>query len=148
MKKIIVIALYSFVFIGCGNSSNQELSTDVINNPGVEESAKKELPIFEFEKEVEDFGKITQGEIVEKTFRFKNVGKSNLLISSAHGSCGCTVAEYPEKPIAPGEEAEIKVKFDSNGKQGRQQKTVTLVANTVPNTKVLTLKGEVIVPGE
>jgi hypothetical protein len=148
MKKIIVIALYSFVFIGCGNSSNQELSTDVINNPGVEESAKKELPIFEFEKEVEDFGKITQGEIVEKTFRFKNVGKSNLLISSAHGSCGCTVAEYPEKPIAPGEEAEIKVKFNSNGKQGRQQKTVTLVANTVPNTKVLTLKGEVIVPGE
>ena len=71
-----------------------------------------------------------------------------MLISSAHGSCGCTVAEYPEKPIAPGEEAVIKVKFDSNGKQGKQHKTVTLVANTVPNTKVLTLKGEVIVPGE
>ena len=139
MKNIIILSFVSLLFASCGNSSNDELSTDIINNPGIEEGAKKELPIFEFEKEVEDFGTITQGEIVEKSFRFKNVGKSNLLISSAHGSCGCTVAEYPEKPIAPGEEAVIKVKFDSNGKQGKQHKTVTLVANTVPNTKVLTM---------
>ena len=148
MKKLIVVSLSVMLFAACGNASDEEISTDVINNPGVEEQAKKDLPIFEFEQEVQDFGTITQGEIVEKTFRFKNVGKSNLLISSAHGSCGCTVADYPEKPIAPGEEAVIKVKFDSNGKQGKQHKTVTLVANTVPNTKVLTLKGEVIVPGE
>ncbi len=148
MKRILSIVVFAVLWASCGNHSDEAISTDLVKNPGMEEEAKKDLPIFEFEKEVQDFGTITQGEIVEKTFRFKNVGKSNLLISSAHGSCGCTVADYPEKPIAPGEEGVIKVKFDSNGKQGKQHKTVTLVANTVPNTHVLTLKGEVLVPGE
>ena len=61
MKNIIILSFVSLLFASCGNSSNDELSTDIINNPGIEEGAKKELPIFEFEKEVEDFGTITQG---------------------------------------------------------------------------------------
>ena len=80
------------------------------------------------------------------TFRFKNVGQSNLIISSAQGSCGCTVPEWPKEPIAPGAEGKIEVTFNSTGKQGLQNKTVTLVANTIPNTKVIVIKGEVLAP--
>lgn len=148
--KTIFYFLIGFALIACNTKNeNENINTDLINNPATatNEVDTENVPIIEFETEVIDFGTITQGEIVEKVFRFKNIGKSNLLISSARGSCGCTVPEWPKEPIAPGEENIIKVKFDSNGKQGKQHKTVTLVCNTIPNTKVIALKGEVKVPG-
>ena len=101
---------------------------------------------MEFVEQAIDFGEISQGEKVKKRFRFKNTGKTNLIISDAKGSCGCTVPAWPKQPIKPGQEGEVEVVFDSNGKQGRQHKTVTLIANTVPNTTVIALKGDVIVP--
>lgn len=130
-------------------ASNGEVTTDIINNPvsaGEETVDTEDLPNFEFEEEVFDFGTISQGEKVKHMFRFINSGKSDLIISNATGSCGCTVPIWPRNPIAPGEEGEIEVVFDSNGKQGRQHKTVTLVSNTVPNTKVIAIKGEILTP--
>jgi hypothetical protein len=38
----------------------------------------------------------------------------------------------------------IKVTFNSTGISGQITKNVTLIANTTPNTKVLTITGEVI----
>lgn len=154
MKKRNLIWLFAALFLmACaGNQSKEEqkVSTDLVNNP-ISASEENEvdlenLPEFEFEEEVLEFGEIVQGEQVKRTFKFKNVGKSNLIISDAKGSCGCTVPVWPKKPIQPGEEGSIEVVFNSNGKQGRQSKTVTLVANTVPNTKVLAIKGDVLVP--
>jgi hypothetical protein len=42
--------------------------------------------------------------------------------------------------------AKIKVTFNSGNKKGKQNKTVTLVTNAIPSTKVLTIKGTVLVP--
>lgn len=150
MKKLILsVAIVSVLFACSGNNDSQELTTDLINNPNSASSSevdKDELPFFEFVEEVVDFGTITQGEVVSTNFKFKNVGKSDLIISSAQGSCGCTVPEWPKEPIKPGEEGKIAVTFNSTGKQGKQNKTITLVANTIPNTKVIALKGDVLVP--
>ena len=71
-----------------------------------------------------------------------------MIISSATGSCGCTVADYPKLPIKPNQESEITVTFDSDGKHGYQHKTVTLLANTQPNRKVLSVKVVVFTPEE
>lgn len=159
MKKTILLAsCAALLSLGaCENEkkveAEKEVTTDLINNPAsasvdaAEEVVNKEdLPRFEFEETVIEFGDISQGEKVKRMFTFTNVGKSDLIISNAKGSCGCTVPLWPRKPIAPGEEGEIEVVFDSNGKAGRQNKTVTLVANTVPNTMVLAIKGNVLVP--
>jgi hypothetical protein len=152
MKRIVLVAAIAvFGFTACDQKSNQEekVTTDLVNNPATasgEEEDNESLPAFEFEENVIEFGEISQGEKVKRIFKFKNVGKSNLIISDAKGSCGCTVPIWPKKPIKPGEEGEIEVVFDSNGKQGRQHKTITLIANTVPNTKVLAIKGDVITP--
>ncbi|MBP8042442.1 MAG: DUF1573 domain-containing protein, partial [Bacteroidales bacterium] len=70
--------------------------------------------------------------------------KSDLIISEAKATCGCTVADYPRTPIKPGAESGISVSFNSEGRKGIQHKTVTLVANTQPSTKVLTIKAEVV----
>lgn len=93
-----------------------------------------------------DYGVVDQGEKVTHNYTFKNVGNEPLIISNAKGSCGCTVPKWPKDPVMPGEEGEIKVVFDSKGKQGKQSKRVTITANTDPPQTFLTIKGEINAP--
>ena len=86
-----------------------------------------------------DFGNINQGDKVTTAFEFTNNSKNELLIKEAHGSCGCTVPDYPKEPIAPGKKGVIKVSFNSEGKNGKVMKTVTLVANTKSGSEVVTI---------
>jgi hypothetical protein len=57
------------------------------------------------------------------------------------------VPDYPEKPIRPGEEGNIKVTFNSAGKHGFQNKNIVIVANTQPNATVLKIKAQVVMAG-
>ena len=96
-----------------------------------------------FDKEVVDYGTIKQGADPLRTFKFKNTGAGPLVITSATGSCGCTVPTYPQEPILPGASAEIKVKYDTQ-RIGAFTKTVTIVTNEkTNNTHTLTIKGTV-----
>ncbi len=90
-----------------------------------------------------DFGSVKEGEKVKHSYKFKNTGKEPLVISSAKGSCGCTVPKWPTEPIAPGESGQIDVEFDSKGKPGKQTKQVTVVANTTPDKTFLKISGTV-----
>jgi hypothetical protein len=149
-KKLMIALFFGFsMAYSCNNSSDEsKITTDVVNNPisANGEVNPEELPVMTFEQESYDFGNITQGEKVAHTYFFTNTGKSNLIITSAQGSCGCTVPEYPKKPIAPGEKASIEVVFDSEGKSGKQHKTVTILANTQPATSVIAITGTIVVP--
>ncbi len=98
---------------------------------------------IKFEETTYAWGSVNEGDKMTHIFKFKNAGTNDLIISDAHGSCGCTVPEWPKEPIKPGKSGEIKVVFDSKGKPGDQQKTVTLTANTDPANTVLTIKGTV-----
>lgn len=157
MKKIAFVLVGALALASCGGEQNTEkeatIDTDVVANPAtadVKEGAADgvDVPEFTFETEVHDFGTIVQGEKVAYAFKFKNTGKADLIITSAKGSCGCTVPEWPQDPVAPGAEGVIDVVFNSDGKSGQQNKKVTIVANTVPNTKVLAINGMVEVPVE
>jgi hypothetical protein len=101
---------------------------------------------LKFDKTEHDFGKIKQGESVECVFKVTNTGMEPLIIEEAHGSCGCTVPDYPKDAIASGETKDIKVKFNSAGKQGQNTKTVTITANTEPLQTVISIKADVQVP--
>ncbi|NJK83133.1 MAG: DUF1573 domain-containing protein [Saprospiraceae bacterium] len=96
-----------------------------------------------FDEMTFDFGTVNDGEKVRHAYKFKNTGNEPLIISNATGSCGCTVPQWPQDPIAPGATGEIMVEFDSKNKPGRQTKTVTITANTNPVTTRLTITGEV-----
>jgi hypothetical protein len=85
---------------------------------------------IEWLEQTKDYGKITEGQKLEVSFRFKNTGDKPLIIESVRPSCGCTVADPPKEPVAPGAEGEIKGAFDSNGKNGAQHKTIYVSANT------------------
>jgi len=79
---------------------------------------------------IKDYGKIAEGQKLEVLYRFRNTGTKPLVIESVRPSCGCTVADPPKEPVAPGAEGEIKGSFDSNGKSGQQHKTIFVMANT------------------
>ena len=101
------------------------------------------LPVLTW-KEVEyDFGSAFEGDIVTKDFFFTNTGTAPLLILNASSTCGCTIPEWPKKPVPPDSTASIRVKFNTLHKPGAQSKEVTIFANTFPNTSKIMLKGQV-----
>jgi hypothetical protein len=101
------------------------------------------LPAMEFATMDHDFGTITEGQVVEHTYSFKNTGEGPLIIQGAQGSCGCTVPDWSKEPIPVGGTGFVKAKFDSNGKPNIQNKTVTVTANTWPKQTVLRFKAMV-----
>lgn len=145
MKRLLVIVLVAFAFTACKQSATDKVEEKLAtvsdtNTSGVliEDAAK-----FKFEKEIFDFGVIQEGESVQTSFKFKNVGKTPLIITDATATCGCTVPEYPKTPIKPGEEGTITVVFNSIGKTGMQDKVVTIKSNANPEAESLHLVGEI-----
>lgn len=147
MKKFVLILLTVGFIAGCA-PENPSVSTDIVNNPNSAQTNGEnvDLPVIEFDEILHEFGDITQGEKVEHTFSFTNTGKADLIITSAKGSCGCTVPQWPKKPIKPGEKGEINVVFNSEGKKGKQHKKITIVANTQPSTNIVAISGTIIAP--
>ena len=98
----------------------------------------------EFAEKEFDFGVIEQGEKISHVYKFTNTGTEPLIIKNAKGSCGCTVPQWPKAPLAPGETAEMLVEFNSKGKMGKQNKRVTITANTNPPQTFINIKGEIV----
>ena len=149
IKLSLIIAL-AIGLVSCANESSDTVNADVVNNSltASEGGEVSGAPVMEFEKEIFDFGTIAQGEKVNFIYKFTNTGVADLIISSAKGSCGCTVPDWPKQPIAPGEVSEIKVVFNSDGKSGNQHKDVSINANTQPALNKIAFKGIVEVPAE
>ena len=98
---------------------------------------------IEFEELYWDFGEITEGDIVEKKFKFTNTGKAPLKIISTSATCGCTRPSFPFLDIAPGESHFIGVTYNSVGKAGEQNPEVTIESNSNPKKTILKLRGMV-----
>lgn len=101
-------------------------------------------PLIKFEDVIFDFDTIKQGEVANHEFKFKNEGKTDLVIRKTKASCGCTAVNPPNTVIKPGETSVIKVSFNSAGKTGKQNKTITVTTNDPKNYSILlTIKGEI-----
>jgi hypothetical protein len=127
-------------------TDGEALSSSLVNSPVTAsgDTASRPQALLVFTADTFHFGKINEGEKVTHEFEFTNKGNAPLLITAADASCGCTVAEYPQKPLDPGKGGTIKVVFNSEGKQGVQHKSVTIISNTIPPTKILSFTGEVV----
>ena len=130
----------------CNNVESDKVNTDLVNNTAsANGKTNSDLPEITFEELEYDFGKMTQGEQVSHDFIFKNTGNKNLVISGASGSCGCTIPKWPKEPVKSGIGGKINVVFNSEGKSGFQEKTITIVTNCEPATRILKIKAEIIV---
>ncbi len=118
-----------------------------INEPAIIQEDLGPKTSIEFAEMEHDFGTIEQNSTNPKVFTFTNTGDAPLIIADVKGSCGCTVPEYPREPIAPGATGEIKVVYSPGKQVNQQSKTVTIKANTEPQSTVLRIKANVT-PGE
>ena len=102
-------------------------------------------PVIRFDRTTHDFGKILEADgRVTTVFTFRNEGMSPLVLSNVRASCGCTTPKWTKEPIEPGQEGEITVTYNPNGRPGMFQKTITVTSNAKEATSKLFIKGEVI----
>jgi hypothetical protein len=146
---VLFLLFVALLFTACNNEEGS-VSTDLVQNPitASGEDHLDQLPEFEFKETLHDFGTVIEGEKVMYTFVFKNVGKTDLLVSGVSASCGCTATKFTKDAIPPGEEGTITVTFDSRKRRGFQNKSVTVSANTQPNKTVLRIKAKVVSPSD
>jgi hypothetical protein len=146
MKKIYFLMALT-AFISACSGGDQSIDSNMVENSRTADQPEvdpNQLASIEFEETNINLGKVYEGESVSQIFKFKNTGKSPLVINTASASCGCTKPEYPRAPIAPGAEGELKVTFNSEGKVGANHKEVTVFANTDPRQTVISFDIEVI----
>ncbi|MDD3739962.1 MAG: DUF1573 domain-containing protein [Bacteroidales bacterium] len=94
-------------------------------------------PKAEFESTEFQFGTIKSGEKSTYNFVFKNTGKSDLVIRKIKASCGCTATNPEKMIIKPGESSHITATFNSAGKRGNQNKTITVITNDPSQSSVV-----------
>jgi uncharacterized cupredoxin-like copper-binding protein len=93
-----------------------------------------------------DFGNIKEGEVVTHTYVISNNGGDILKILDVRASCGCTAATPDKKELKPGESTNLDVSFNSKGRKGPQNKTVTVTTNDPEKSSIsLTFKCNIIV---
>ncbi len=137
MKKIATLCLL-FAAMCFAGKAQESVVPD--NDPNA--------PEIKVENEVLDYGTVEYDANGIREFKFKNIGKSPLTITSVQGECGCTSTTidgkpgWPQEPILPGKSGVIRVKYDTK-RAGRFEKNVTITSNGKMSTIKVKIKGDV-----
>ena len=149
MKKISILLIF-VIALGAFTACNNSNATEKVKKENLDSAKERDVKIKEgaasisFDKTEYDFGTVDEGEVVKVTYKVTNTGKTDLVITNAQPSCGCTVPVWPKEPIKPGETADLKVEFNTAGKPNKQMKTITLTTNTAVGREVVKLSGSVV----
>jgi hypothetical protein len=84
-----------------------------------------------------------EGALAEHEFVFKNMGSAPIVITNVRASCGCTTPQWTKEPIPPGQTGTIKAVFNSTGRPGAFNKSITVTSNATESVKVLKISGTV-----
>ncbi|MCC6865147.1 MAG: DUF1573 domain-containing protein [Ignavibacteria bacterium] len=109
---------------------------------------KTHPPIMTFAHDKLDLGTVPQGPQVTGEFEFTNTGQSLLTIKKIQPSCGCTgVVMDEKKDYEPGESGKIKFTFNTEGRSGVNEKTITIETNNpVQPTQIVSFTVNIEVP--
>jgi hypothetical protein len=122
-------------------SKNNE--SDTYNGPVSIDKDKTYFTQASLNETSHDFGKVKEGDTLTHVFKITNNGKEPLVIYKSAGSCDCVAAVYSKEMIPPGKEVDITVHFNTKGRKGVQNRTITLTCNTEPADAILAIKAEV-----
>ena len=158
IKMLMLVVILGSAMTACGDKESEKRIAELesrladleggtttpqpVATPTAAPAAKPEgpLPVAEWASVEHDFGTINEGEKVTYVYEFKNTGAVPLIIETVRPSCGCTAPNWSKEPIPVGGTGEVEVVFDSKGKPNAQNKTVTVTANTWPQSTVLRFK--------
>ena len=133
MKKLLFTVCLAFIGLAINAQTPPAVAPAEVDPNG---------PVIKFDTTVVDFGTIEQKSDPFRVVMFTNTGKKPLHITNCKGSCGCTVPQCPTTPIMPGEQGELKVRYDTN-RVGRISKTVTVKSNANNGTMTLKVVGTI-----
>ena len=120
MKKLFLTIAVVFAFVAASNAQG----------------------VLKFNKEVHDFGKLSEGPLATYNFEVTNTGTAPVVISNAQASCGCTTPDWSKEPIKPGKKGFVKATYNAAA-PGPFTKSVTVMSNATNSTIILYLKGDV-----
>lgn len=118
--------------------NNREIKLDSVPDGGNSQSQHELKEVryadIKFEKQFHDFGLIKKTDRPEHIFEFVNTGDVDLIIDFVT-ACECTELDWPTSPISPGERGQIKAVYDPTEREGEQEVTIDIIANTNPMVK-------------
>lgn len=132
-----------YVYVYTNDPENSEFRLVFTANVLPKEAPKD--PKISFNELLHDFGKVKEGDVVNWTVGFSNVGGGVLEIQEVKASCGCTAAVASQSTLKAGEKGSIKVDFNSKGLKGNVTRNITVRSNDsmFPET-VLTFKADIV----
>lgn len=140
-------SLIGAVLIVIDNKTNwfkpKSTESDTYNGPVSIDKDKTYFTQASFNETSYDFGKVKEGDTLTHIFKLTNNGKEPLVIYKSVGSCDCVAAVYKKGMILPGEDIDITVHFDTKGRKGAQNRTITITCNTDPADALLAIKADV-----
>jgi hypothetical protein len=148
MKKLLTLSALTILLFACkqADQKKEPPNAEAEKKQALEQAFADTVNLTEvqwLDSTDRQLGKLTANKSIDIVWRFKNIGDKPLVIEDATASCGCTVPEKPEKPIAPGEEGVIKATFNGSG-EGAIMKQVHVYGNLKPNReKTLSFAGQI-----
>lgn len=92
-----------------------------------------------------DFGAFREAEGKRSgSVQFVNEGTEPTIITRVKPTCGCTVAEYTEGEIAPGDTATVSFTYNPAGRPGRFEKHIKVYTGENEDLTSVTIRGTVI----
>ena len=149
MKKTFAFS-FLFVFLISVYGQNPKSGNGMGQTTAIQKKDEKTAPAnpnapkLIFPEESYSFGEVPEGPQVTHEFKFSNPGKEPLVLSNVRASCGCTTPSWPKDPILPGKDASIMVTYNTQGRPGAFNKSITVTSNSDTPNKVIYIKGEVV----
>ena len=146
MKKVI-ITITALIAFNASFAQHQTPQATPQPNTHTAPQAQSSTEVFDFDKYLKlsktthDFGKLPQGPTASTEFTVKNISSEDVLIENVQPSCGCTVPDWTRTPIKPGGVGVIKAIYNTQGRPGNFNKTLTIKTNR--GVKPVYITGEV-----
>jgi hypothetical protein len=89
-----------------------------------------------------DFGAVEFGTTSGVVFSFQNTSTDSVLLETVRTTCGCTAAEWPERPLAPGATGDLRIEFTAEHK-GPFTKKIRVFFDAMRKPEILFIRGRV-----
>lgn len=128
-----------FTYESSANRKDLTVSATLLDVPQV---VTPESPKIQFDRTEIDFGRVQQGDTINRSFQIRNVGQSTLHLKKIFGNCNCIQVSSDTNEVRAGEVAQISIRFITIERIGNQEKTVTIFSDDpMLPVAILKLKG-------
>ena len=140
-KNILTLSALLFCSLVAVAQSDKNHAISNAAHPTAQNEPATAAETMKFKTEEHSFGTVPEGPAVSYDFEFTNTGSTPIVLSNVQASCGCTTPTWPKEPIVPGQTSKITATFNTQGRPGAINKTITVTSNA--GTKILRITGTV-----